>query len=121
MLPVLLILLFGIIDVGRLVYINNALAEAAREGARWGSVAGRSNVPDAIQNHTTAMIAAVPGPTVVVECRVATPSAPVVTTCHPGNILSVTVSSDVTMFTPVIGSIVGPREISATSEMVVNE
>jgi Flp pilus assembly protein TadG len=33
-----LLILFGIIDVGRLVYLNSTLSQAAREGARLGSV-----------------------------------------------------------------------------------
>jgi hypothetical protein len=33
-LPMFALLLFGILDVGRLVYINSALSQAAREGAR---------------------------------------------------------------------------------------
>jgi Flp pilus assembly protein TadG len=36
--PVFLLILFGIIDVGRYVYVANALNEASREGARYGSV-----------------------------------------------------------------------------------
>ncbi len=31
-------MLFGLIDVGRLVYLNTTLSQAAREGARLGSV-----------------------------------------------------------------------------------
>ena len=34
MLPVFLLLVFGLLDVGRLVYTNAALSQAAREGAR---------------------------------------------------------------------------------------
>jgi Flp pilus assembly protein TadG len=36
--PVFLFMLFGLIDVGRLVYLNSTLSQAAREGARLGSV-----------------------------------------------------------------------------------
>jgi len=36
--PVFMLVLFGIIDVGRYVYVSNALNEASREGARYGSV-----------------------------------------------------------------------------------
>ena len=38
-LPIFLLLLFGLIDVGRLVYTWNALNQAAREGARYGRTA----------------------------------------------------------------------------------
>jgi hypothetical protein len=36
--PMFFLLLFGLIDVGRLVYVNNAFSQAAREAARYGSV-----------------------------------------------------------------------------------
>ncbi len=36
--PVFMLLLFGIIDVGRYVYVSNSLNEASREGARYGTV-----------------------------------------------------------------------------------
>ena len=34
-LPVFLLIVFGIIDVGRYVYVTNAFNQAAREAARW--------------------------------------------------------------------------------------
>ncbi len=37
-LPIFVLILFGLIDVGRLVYLNSTLSQAAREGARLGSV-----------------------------------------------------------------------------------
>ena len=37
-LPVFLLLVFGLIDVGRFVYTGSVLSQAAREGARVGSV-----------------------------------------------------------------------------------
>lgn len=37
-LPLFLLLIFGLIDIGRLVYMNSVLSQAAREGARTASV-----------------------------------------------------------------------------------
>jgi len=37
-LPIFLLMLFGLIDAGRLVYQNSVLSQAAREGARLASV-----------------------------------------------------------------------------------
>ena len=37
-LPVFLLILFGLLDVGRFVYLNSTLSQAAREGARLGAV-----------------------------------------------------------------------------------
>ncbi len=39
--PIFLLLLFGIVDVGRMVYMNSTLSQAAREGARVASVEAR--------------------------------------------------------------------------------
>src|SRR6188472_2359657 len=36
-LPILLLVVFGVFDVGRLVYTNSVLSQAAREGARLAS------------------------------------------------------------------------------------
>lgn len=53
-LPVFLLILFGIFDVGRAVYTNSTLSQAAREGARlaaaeasWVGVTGSGCVADA--------------------------------------------------------------------------
>jgi hypothetical protein len=50
-LPIFLLVMFGLLDVGRLVYANSALSQAAREGARlaaaeadWITVTGGSCV-----------------------------------------------------------------------------
>lgn len=39
--PVFMLLLFGVIEVGRFVYINSALSQGAREGARVAAVEAR--------------------------------------------------------------------------------
>jgi hypothetical protein len=39
-LPLFLLMLFAIIDIGRVIWANDNLANAAREGARWASVHG---------------------------------------------------------------------------------
>ena len=36
--PLFFLLLFGIIDIGRYIYVTTAFNQAAREGARFGSV-----------------------------------------------------------------------------------
>ncbi|MBU0491674.1 MAG: pilus assembly protein [Chloroflexi bacterium] len=42
-LPVLLLLIFGFLDLGRAVYTQSVMANAAREGARVGIISTRSN------------------------------------------------------------------------------
>lgn len=120
--PIFVVLLFALLDLGRLVYINNALAEAAREGARWGSVQGRSGTAagmTSIATHTTGMLAAVPSPTVTVTCQ--NRNLNTVATCASDYFLTVQVSSQVSMLTPVIAGLVGTKTYSATSKVTVNQ
>ena len=119
MIPVFLVLVFGLIDVGRLVYVNNSLAEGAREGARWGSVQGRSNSVATIEAHTLGIMTAVPNATVTVTCTNALGNS--VTTCVSNDILTVQVTSQITMLTPVISKIVGSKTLTATSKVKVNQ
>jgi Flp pilus assembly protein TadG len=39
-LPLFLLMLFAMVDIGRVIWANDNLANAAREGARWASVHG---------------------------------------------------------------------------------
>ena len=120
--PIFVFLLFGLIDLGRLVYINTALAEAAREGDRWGSVQGRSGTAagmTSIKSYTTGMLAAVPSPTVEPTCQDL--NLHTVATCTADDFLIVQVSSQVSMFTPVIAGLVGTKTYSATSKVTVNQ
>jgi Flp pilus assembly protein TadG len=123
--PVFLLVLFGLLDIGYAVYVNNALAEGAREGARWGSVQGHAATSAArltVQSHTLGAMAAVPSATVVVTCELPT-LQPVTdpTTCGSGDVLTVTVTSRVTMFTPVIAQLLGPQTYAATSKGAVSQ
>jgi Flp pilus assembly protein TadG len=114
--PIFLLLVFGLIDMGRLVYINNALSEGAREAARWGSVQSRSQTAaglTTIQTHAISALAAVPNPTAAASCT----SSPGV----PCDILVVSVSSQVTMLTPIVSQFLGPQTYTATSKVSVNE
>ncbi|MGI8533910.1 MAG: TadE family protein [Candidatus Limnocylindrales bacterium] len=66
-LPIFAVMVFGLIDVGRMVYVNNAAAEGAREGSRYGSVAARSNTAssrDQVRTWTLGSMSAVPSATV---------------------------------------------------------
>lgn len=120
--PIFLLLVFGLLDIGRLVYINNAIAQGAREAARWGSVQGRSGTAAgraSIAAYARASMAAVPTPTVTVSC--VDGAGTTVSDCGSNDILVVRVSSPVAMFTPVIGQLVGPLTTATTSQVVVNQ
>ena len=120
--PIFLLIVFAMIDMGRLVYINNSLAEGAREGARWGSVqdrglsaAGRTTVG----THAANALAAVPNPTVTVTC-IDGISAVATVTCGKGDVLVVQIDSPVTMLTPILAQIIGSRTYTAISKVTVN-
>jgi len=120
--PIFLLMIFGLLDIGRLVYINNAIAQGAREAARWGSVQGRSASAASrasIAAYARASMAAVPSPAVSVTCEDA--SGTVIVQCGSNDLLIVQVSSPVSMFTPLIAQLVGPVTASTTSQVVVNQ
>jgi TadE-like protein len=118
-LPVFFLLVFGLIDLGRAVFIYNSLAEGSREGARWGSVQARA-FDDAsrttIEEHVVDLLVGVPTPTVTADCtpRGGLPG------CTALDTLVVRVEADVEMITPLIGSFIGPVHLEAQSEVVVN-
>jgi Flp pilus assembly protein TadG len=122
-LPLFILLVVGIVDGGRLVFINNSLSEAARDGARWGSVQGRS--ADAagrtlIQNETLARMTGVPAPSVVVTCE---RGGATTVSCRTNDILVVRVQSQVPLVTPLLGSLLGPPggpTLSSTAKVTVH-
>ena len=65
--PVFFLLVFGMIEYGRLVMVQQVLTNASREGARQAVLDGSttSSVTDAVQNYLTA--ARISGPTIAVS------------------------------------------------------
>jgi Flp pilus assembly protein TadG len=121
--PLMLLLVFGLIDLGRLVYTNNALSEAAREGARWGSVQARSASDIAgIEAHTVGQVAGIGGVTATATCiRPGT----VVMACAPNDTLEVEAQVTVGMITPVISQLMSvaglnPFDLTSTASVLVN-
>jgi Flp pilus assembly protein TadG len=141
-LPIFLLIVFGIIDVGRYIYITNAFNQAAREAARYGSVEQWSyNCPASVVTQTrfscTAAVAL--GRIAGAPAFVKTPpdvtclkiggdpsSAVVASACRAGYLLQVTVATPTSpanqkfqFFTPVIGQILGSPTISGQASVVV--
>ena len=121
--PLMLLLLFGLIDLGRLVYTNNALSEAAREGARYGSVQARSATDIAgIEAYTVGQVAGIGGVTSAATCiRPGT----VVMACAPNDTLEVEARVTVEMITPVIAQLMSvaglnPFDLVSTASVLVN-
>lgn len=96
------LLVFALIEFSRMVMVQQALTNAAREGARKGALAttqNQSDVDAAVRNHLSA---AIPNSSSTSECRVTT-SPTVVTSAPSGTVITVTVEvdfSDVSWFNP---------------------
>jgi Flp pilus assembly protein TadG len=126
-LPVFLLFVFGIIDGGRAILAYNQMSQATRNVARVASVtcfdtttrcdATTSGSP--VKNAIDAQAAGLQGPTTwTVVCIYPATSAPP-TTCQPGDIVRVTVASQVTMFTPIIAQALGNVSVASTSEATI--
>jgi hypothetical protein len=147
--PLFLLMLFGMIDLGRVIWANDDLAHAAREGARFASVTGvwsavnpgpgcNLSLPKAtcsksdIQAATLATLAAgVQGATVTVCYAGQDPITHVQLTCsgntdNPagadharGNLVTVTVSGTVPILT---GSLIGfgPFPLTVSSTVLIS-
>jgi Flp pilus assembly protein TadG len=129
-LPIFLLLLFGLIDIGRYVYTANALNEAAREGARYGSVAGGTSGCSGgreacVKKVTLSRLAGVTGtlpPTV--NCTRSTAgvwSNPSVASCRSNDYLGVTVQADFQVLTPIIGQFIGKHRLTGYAQVTVNQ
>ena len=128
-LPIFLLLLFGLIDIGRYVYTANALNQAAREGARYGSVAGGTigcsgGRAACVRTTTLARLAGVPGATVTVACQRSTAgswSSPSVSSCRTNDLLAVTVDANFEVLTPIVGQLIGSRHLTGYAQVTVNQ
>ena len=119
--PIFLLLVFGLVDLGRAVFVNNSLGEAARDGARYGSVQARAySVASrtAVEDWVEARLVGVPDPTVTVTCVTENPGLGCAG--NGSDTVIVTAEADLQMITPIIGQIVGTLRLEARSEVLVN-
>lgn len=110
-LPLLLVVLFGILDFGRVIYAYNAISNAARTGARVAIVDQNASVIEATARDEAVGVEPV-------EISVAYPD------CDEADLkVACTVSVEVThqwqAVTPLIGAIVGPIPVRSTTSMSV--
>ena len=127
--PVLALVLFGLIDVGRLVYVYNAVSQGAREGARYGSVADYASSCNlgrdaCVVREVKGRMTAVPASTVTVACERQEGSGTTVIAdadqCKANDFLVVRVDTPVTMVTPVISGVIGTVNIRGEARVIVN-
>ena len=117
----IIVLLVGLFDFGRLIYINNELSHAAREGARWGSVQGRAadqaaGTNTGVSDAVNAGIVVAPATNITIACTNVSSGG---TACTSGNLLTVNVSAAVAPITPIIGDFVGPLVLSSEAKMTI--
>jgi Flp pilus assembly protein TadG len=138
--PIIMLLAFGFIDVGRAVFEWNTLTNAARSAARvaavnqvdpvsgpWGCQANKPVESATSPNWTARGCALLSGAAVGVvsaDVSISYAAPPGVTLeCSSrrniGCIARVTITNSFMPITPVAGSIIGPISMSATSEMPI--
>lgn len=131
--PIFAIMLFGIIDFGRLIYTANTLGNSAREAARVGSVGNRppecngltrdNCVKKIAQDRAWAVVGN--GITTNVFCdRISalgaiTSVAP--STCASGDLLRVETKTSFTLVTPLIAQFIGGIPVSGETRVTVNQ
>lgn len=108
-LPLLILMLFGIIDFGRIFHAYLTIDHAGREAARAASIG-----KDDTQVTNTAVTDAV-GLGLTADRVAITPTG----TRVSGNEVSITITYPITFLTPVIGSIVGSITLEDTTVMRV--
>jgi Flp pilus assembly protein TadG len=126
--PIALIVLFGIFDVGRLVFMYTGLTNAAREGARLAIVnqdVGRveQRVQDTAFGSAISNIGDVSDPVVAYyreDPDIDDPTAnPECATIATGCVAVVTARVEWSAITPIIGSIIGPITLTGRSELPI--
>ncbi len=111
-LPILLLLLFGIIEYGRIMSAGLVVTHSARDAARFGAVgATDSEIIERIRTKTAATLYDASNPTKLTINTVRTMAG-------GGNDIQVDVSYAVTLYMPIISSITGnPLTVKGSSVM----
>ena len=123
-LTVFALLLFGVFDMGRIVYVYTATSEAAREAARWGSVQFRSQTSasrSSVASRAIGSLTAVPSPSATATCSRDGTAVTDPDTCHAGDLLTVQVTSRVSPITPIIGQLVPEITVTSTAAVTVQQ
>lgn len=128
-LPLLLLLIFGVIDGGRLIYTFNTVSNAARDGARVAIVNQSTSGTDTCDTTSATawpngcaiqaglVLNLSPGDVTVVYRDPTDTGA--CTTPSIGCLAVVTVTGTYTPLTPVLGQLIGTVSVSSTSKMPI--
>lgn len=116
--PIFIVILFGLFDLGRAVYGFNTISNASREAARVAIVNQTPADVEAEAIKQAVALGTTPADLTIVygdPDGTGTCSTPIGLGC----LASVTVRYQFTAATPVIGQIIGPFTMTATTEMPV--
>lgn len=136
-LPLFFVLLFGIVDLSRYVYSNNALSEIARESARQGTVALRPAdcngltrvvcIQTLAKNRVTAVTLALGDVQVVCQRVNSAGALPALkdtdncgTTWQANDIVRVKITRNLQLVTPLIGQFIGSAPMSGEAQVTVS-
>lgn len=110
-LPILLVLLAGVLDIGRAYYTYLSLRDAAAEGAAYGSIhpTDSSGIIDRVVGES---------PTGVVDWTSATVTPTVLVKSCEGGGIRVQVQYSYTLLTPFIGAIAGSQTLPLSATVV---
>ncbi len=130
--PVFMLMLLGVVDLGRGIYAYNAVSNAAREGGRTAIV---NQYESDIRSRAAAQATALGIPaTAPSSCAGGVPADPsgvcvsfvfadLTTDCSatlaPGCVAVVTVKYTFTAITPIISNLIGPVSMTSTTKQVI--
>ena len=134
-LPLILLLIMGVVDLGRGIFAYNEVADAAREGGRTGIInqtlsdirarAAEQAIALGIPTTAPASCPATGGPPpaaagiCVVILDPDGTTGPCSTTPAIGCLVVVSVKTTFTALTPMIGNIIGPRPLVSTTRQTI--
>ncbi len=107
-LPVFILIVFGMLDMGRAFYFQEAIANMAREGARYGAVNNTTSVSSEALAEAGALVSGATISSVVKACD-----------SKSEQYVSVTVNYAFSLVTPVMQAFGKPITMTATSRMPV--
>jgi Flp pilus assembly protein TadG len=109
--PILVLLLLGIVDLGRVFYGQIVITNAVREGARYGSRYSQPSDYPAIKSTVTNEISNSGACTTVLACPCSVPD-PVKTNDSAGKEMRVSATCGVSLITPLVGSLTGTNSLT---------
>jgi Flp pilus assembly protein TadG len=136
-LPIIVLLIAGFVEIGRAVFAYNTIANAARQGARVAAVNQLADVTDCDETRPIedpyephwsirgcAIAAAAPLGISTANLAVSYAAPPSTSlscspTLHVGCIAAITVTYDYSVSTPFVRMLIGPITMTQTSEMPI--